>query len=193
MSPAVAPPSPPQSASVLEFKGSRLGMSLEQWRSEPFPGAGSAVRPVCSDQGADAQRLGLQAPAKGAAATEMVCTYAFTGADGSREPVPITGGFYARQASYVFHGGRLGEISFTTSPDAFSAMTARIDAQLGQPRETVRDTAHVRGVAFPRVRMRWSGPAGSVTLIDPAADTTLMKLDYQAAAQASTFEAPAKE
>jgi hypothetical protein len=167
-------------------------MSLDQWRSEPFPGAGIAVRPVCSDQGADAQRLGLQATASGDAASEIVSTYAFTAVDGSRDPVPITGGFYARQARYVFRAGRLSEISFTTSPDAFRAMTARIDAQLGQPHETVRDMAHVRGVSFPRVRMHWSGPAGTVTLVDPVGDTTLMKLDYTASEQARVAAPPTK-
>ncbi len=180
---ATAPP-------VLEFRGSRLGMSLDEWRGAPFPGATTDVRPVCSSDVADPSRLGLQVKASAAHPPGLACTYAFEGPSGPRAPIPISDGFYARRARYVFQDRCLSEISFSTSPNAFDAVVARIDAQMGPAKETTRDTARVFERTLPRVRMRWSGPAGVVTLVDPAG-TGLLAVDY--AARPSPLGVPAAQ
>ena len=167
---------------VLEFKGSPLGMPLAAWRGAPFPGATADVRPVCASDGAGAGRQASPIPTAGANASDLVCTYAFAGPSGLRVPVPIGDGFYARRIRYVFRAGRLSEISFMTSPNAFDAMVARVDAQIGPARQTTRDTARVFDRTLPRVRMRWPSPAGVVTLVDPAAQTGLIAMDYAAVA-----------
>ena len=155
-------------------------MPLAEWRSAPFPGATQGVRPVCFPDTADAVRQGLRIATAGGSAPELACNYAFAGSGGPRVPVPIGDGFYARQARYGFRDSRLSEISFTTSPDAFDAVVARVNAQLGPSTTTVRDTVRVLDRTLPQVRMRWSGPAGVVTLVDPAAQTGLMTVDYAA-------------
>ena len=118
-----------------------------------------------------------------------MCTYAFAGPSGPRAPVPIDGGFYARRTRYVFRDGRLSEIGFMTSPNAFDAVVARIDAQIGPAQQTRRDTVRVFGRTLPRVRMRSSGSAGAVTLVNPAA-TGVLTVDYAAGTAQSGGSAP---
>ena len=185
LAPAFIATPPPATPPVLEFKGSRLGMSLAAWRSAPFPGVTpTPVRPVCSDDDpAHAGRLGLLVSATDRTASQVVCTYAFTGLGGPREPVPISDGLFARAIRYTFRGGRLAEISYLASPNAFDALVARIDAQMGPSTSTTRDALRMRSAAWlPRVRMRWLGRAGTVTLTDPVADTGMMAVDYAAPA-----------
>ncbi len=90
--------------------------------------------------------------------------------------MPISDGCYAPRARYVFRNGRLSEISFATSPDAFDAVVAGVDAQLEPANSTTHDTVRVFDRTLPRVRMGWSGPAGVVTLVNPA-QTGLMTAD----------------
>ncbi len=59
-------------------------------------------------------------------------------------------------------------------------MVARIDAQMGPAKATTWDTARILELTLLRARTRWTGPAGTVTLTDPAADSGLMALDYAA-------------
>jgi hypothetical protein len=154
------------SAEHLEFKGATLGMTLAAWKASPFPGKGF-VRPVCSGDAGSGQ-AGITLSAAERSERARVCTYAYAGPGGPRAEVPIGTGLFARKVRYIFRDDRLAAISYRTTPDAFDAIVARIDAQIGHRSEVTRDQVRVQdGVILPRVRMRWNSAAGDVVLTDP--------------------------
>ena len=166
---ALAPAAAP---SQLEFKGATLGMTLTDWKASPYPGVGR-IGPVCSGE-AGAAAAGIVISAAERSEGALVCTYAYADPGGLRAEVPIGNGLFARRVRYVFRDGRLVAISYRASPDAFDAVVARVDAQLGHPSQMRRDQIRFSdGAVWPRVRMRWSSPAGVVVLTDPEASGRL--------------------
>ena len=158
----------PNPSGPFDFTGARLGAGLDQWRSQPFPGrTDPRVRPVCStDAGAGA--AGLKPTASDLKAGAVVCGWfarygAYLLPEGLR-PAPDR---RPVQVRYVFVGGRLAQIRYHASKDAFDKMTARFKAAYGQPHAVVRDSIPTELGRMDRVRMSWSSPSGSVTLTDP--------------------------
>lgn len=81
--------------------------------------------------------------------------------------LPLGGGYFARDLTYRFLGGRLAQIRFSSSIDAFSWVTARLKKDDGQPSAIRRDTAHVQGVDLPHVLMTWKNGRSTIALSDP--------------------------
>ena len=163
---ALTGPARPASDTQLEFKGAALDMTLAAWNTSPFPGAGER-RAVCSD-GPDAHAVGIALSADERREGALVCTYTFADRGGPRAEVPIGDGLLARRVRYVFKDGRLVSIGYRASPDAFDAIVARVDSQLGRAAQIARDRVRLDdGSVVARVRMRWAGPAGVVALTDP--------------------------
>lgn len=162
---AAAAPSQP-----LEFQGVALGTPLQAWLQRPLDDPGRpGLRAVC------------RRSAGAAAAT--VCRYVGRyGAVTVGESFPLAGRYRARDVAYRFVGGRLAEVDFSTSADAFNLMMARLKQRYGQPAQVVRGTAsYGHGVRLPRVRVVWRLPAGEVELTDPSADPGRMAVRLRGA------------
>lgn len=148
---------------VLEFHGVALGTSLDDWRQKPFADPSHpGVTQACSRSSGPP------------AAT--VCQYIGRyGAYTVAESFPLFGRYQAKGVKYRFVSGRLSEIDFSTSVEAFGQLMKRLKTRYGAPRQTVRDTAsYRRGIHLPRTRVRWRLPAGMVELVDPSQDPGLL-------------------
>lgn len=114
--PAWAAPAP----SGLDFLGARLGMTLKDWRAVPLPpGAGDAAA-ICTDQDKTVRIPGYALSARDVRDGVVVCSYrARFGQDVLNHPVQIDPNFHANRLAYVFRRGRLDEMRFTASVDAY--------------------------------------------------------------------------
>jgi hypothetical protein len=161
---------PPQ-AQPLEFKGAELGMTLADWKAQPFPGhAQTAVSPVCSDD-PKAARLDMAITPAETQAGVVACTYVYGPAngDGPRHPVPMDDRLTADHVLYKFRDGRLISIRYLVTIDAFDDIVARLDALTGAHGTVQRDLMKAgSGAKLARVRMDWTTPMGRIELSDPA-------------------------
>lgn len=169
-----APPAQPPAqtpSQQLEFKGAELGMTLADWKAQPFPGhAQAAVSPVCSDD-PKAARLDMAISPAEKQAGVIACTYIYGPADGDgpRHPVPMDDHLTADHVLYKFHDGRLVSIRYLVTVDAFDDIVARLDALTGAHATLRRDQIKAElGEKLPRVRMSWRTTHGEVELSDPA-------------------------
>jgi hypothetical protein len=143
--PPPAPPSPPAAV-----------------QAQPF-GLGQAR--IGMDLAAFRARAGIACSA-GKALAVTVC----------RGPDLALGGkYFAREPTYRFLNGRLAQIRFHSSIDAFSWVTARLKKDDGQPSAIRRDTVRLQGVDLPHVLMTWKNGRSTITLNDPV--ETISQLD----------------
>jgi hypothetical protein len=168
---------------ALGFDNAELGMSLAAWRSAAPPtGDEAAARPFCSDDPSASGRQGLPWQPASLARNEVVCTYAdLLGRYAMPQTVPLDETFHATGIKYCFTDGRLDEISFTTTVDAFDNVLALVDRELGHT-----GTMTVGAIRTPlgkmrQVSVRWSAPGGDVQLIDPVKPYTVLQVSFDAA------------
>jgi hypothetical protein len=81
--------------------------------------------------------------------------------------LPLGGKYFAREPTYRFLNGRLAQIRFHSSIDAFSWVTARLKKDDGQPSAIRRDTVRLQGVELPHVAMTWKNGRSTIALNDP--------------------------
>lgn len=164
----------------LAQSGARLGMSLDDWRSLPdrlWPS--SHVVPSCVP---DSGSTGLSQGATSSPAGVLECSYrARDGKTLYQQSFPLFGSFVARAPSFAFVDGRLSQIRFRTSVDAFSRLDAWFTRQLGPPVQTMRDDVRFgQGFTFPRVRRHWRRGDVDVWLIDPSRRPDQLAVRYGA-------------
>lgn len=82
--------------------------------------------------------------------------------------LPLGGGYFARDLDYRFLDGRLVQIRFRSSVDAFSWVTARLKKDDGQPTAIARDELAHSGKRLPHVTMTWKNGRSTIALSDPA-------------------------
>jgi len=160
----------PASGGPFAFTGAHLGMSLQSWRAMAFPGRHDPrATPACSsDPGLSAEAELAPTPAQRRAGA-LVCGYVarfgrYTLPQGIR-PGPGRAPVMVR---YVFLNGRLSQIRYRASRDAFDKVTARLKAAYGPPRAVLRDEMKTEIGDIDRVHMTWTSPSGSTVLTDPA-------------------------
>jgi len=165
---------------LLAVNGAQLGMTLEAWQLLPR-GSDSRVNPACFVSA----RLpsGLPRTVTAPSASTLVCSYvARYGKTVLPQSFPLTATFQARSPSYVFVGGRLSQIVFRTSVDAFNALDALFTARFGPPAQTIRDNAALgHGVTVPRVRREWRNAAEDLWVVDPASSLDQLTVRYSLA------------
>lgn len=89
----------------------------------------------------------------------------------------LGGGYFARDLTYCFVDGRLAQIRFRSSIDAFSWVTAQLKKDDGQPSAIKRDTAVFNsGVRLPHVLMTWKNGRSTITLNDPVQSLTQLSV-----------------
>lgn len=159
------------------FKGARLGMSVDHWKTlAPPEGSDLQTRTVCSNQ-PGAAAAGVRVSASEAAAGVVACTYATRdGAEVVPQPIGLATGETATDVSFRFRHGRLDEIRFQTPVGGYNDMVQNLTADYGAP-DINRPDGDVS--SDQPVRVTWRTPDGTVTLAIPGDDTTEMSVRYR--------------
>jgi hypothetical protein len=153
----------------MAFKGARIGMTLDQWRSAPYPGTGGDhPASVCSPGGGAG--FGSAARQSSTASPAVICAYVDrVGDETLPQSFALTKTYLARRPTYDFVAGRLETIEFHASIDAFDDVMAMFDETYGPATETVRDLVRdAFGGDRPRVQKIWRLPAGDIRVTDPS-------------------------
>ena len=160
----------------MAFKGVQLGMSLDAWKSVPFPGLSPGrVLPVCSDRPGAAS--GLLSTSSAQKAGVVVCAYfSQYGRFTLPEPVALGPRIQAKRLRFTFQAHRLASIEYQTSTDRYDDLTARLNALYGPPTTLIRETIKTEAGPFARVRQTWKSPQGQIELIDPVQPYTDLSL-----------------
>ncbi|MGH6964884.1 MAG: hypothetical protein ACREE0_10390 [Phenylobacterium sp.] len=159
--PALASPDPAHPD--LSFQGATLGMSLDAWRALPPPdGPATTSTAICS-AGAAAS------PAK-PADRAVDCVYRRTYGRFALQPaVTLPDGRRVTDIRYSFRDGRLAQIAYRLSVDAYESTVARLDARFGSASRVLRDTVRTPDGRLARVTRTWTAPGGVAQLVDPVA------------------------
>jgi hypothetical protein len=107
----------------------------------------------------------------------------------SAPPQPLGGGYEARNLTYRFVDGQLARISFRTSVDGFSWVTARLDGRYGRPDSILRDDIQAEALDIPHVQDTWRNGRSTIVLDDPTGDLRTLRVTYSLDALASALPA----
>jgi hypothetical protein len=155
---SAAAPAKGATSPFVTLNAARLGMSLQAWRALPPAGAAPGAPPSCAAQ---------------PSARIVTCTYASkVGRYVLPNAVPLDRTYQATDIRYVFDGGRLSEVAFRSSVDAYNDLTAVLDKDYGPPTRTAQDQVRSEIGPLRRVRQAWTTPTAQVLLVDPSADPT---------------------
>jgi hypothetical protein len=118
---AMSPASAASPRPALEFQGARLGMSLKDWQAVPVPlGAGPDAIPVCTDREPSLHITSYPLSAREVRTGVVLCSYkARFGHDVLTHSIDVDRNFSAQSVAYVFRRGRLDQIRFVASTDAY--------------------------------------------------------------------------
>lgn len=156
-------------ANPLGVNGARLGMTFQAWKALP-PEAGSMsnVTASCADhpRPSGLVRPVVLSPSPG----DLICSYvAIYGQTVLQQSFPLTTAYLARRPAYAFVDGRLSQIQFHASINAFSDLDALATARFGAPVRTLRDTVDMgHGLKVARVRREWRHARQDVWIVDPS-------------------------
>ena len=180
---AAPPPVAAQSAGPLSFDGAHLGMTLGEWRAlAPPPGVGPTAAADCGPGIVAALR---EARVTTTASTgQTVCAYdARFGDDVLLHSAKLDDHYRIDALRYRFTDGRLSEVDFTASVDAYNDIVARLTHDYGQPTSTVRDFTRIADGRFAEVRQTWRADGGVVTLTDPTSNPLRLSVRIAQGAQ----------
>jgi hypothetical protein len=167
-SPALASSDHPQPD--LSFQGATLGMTLDAWRALPPPdGPTTMSKAACSTGAATSPAT----PVHGA----IECVYRRTYGRFALQPaVTLPDGRRVTDIRYSFRNGRLVQITYRLSVDAYESTVARLDARFGSASQVIRDTVRTRDGRLARVTRTWTSPKGAAQLVDPVAPYAQMEV-----------------
>jgi hypothetical protein len=174
---------PPLAPAVwYDFKGARLGMTVEEWKRLPSPAKPEnltrfglppqMITPICQgDPGAD--KLILFRTSGEKAAGVVLCQYAYPTSVGrsyqswSTARVSI-GQYTADQVIYKFLDGQLYEISITGHINLLTDIMDGLTAKFGDPTKVISDTTQNKmGATFPHTIKSWVNPVAMITVEAP--------------------------
>lgn len=182
---ASAPPKKAAAPPVYyDFKGAKLGMTIDEWKAVPFPGdlqdnkifslkgeSIPVVQPVCQgDTGSD--KLLLFRSSAETAAGVVLCKYGYPRSIGTYQTWSSAflnvAGFGAQDVDFKFLEGRLYEINITLHSNALPHVLDGLVAKFGQPTSVINDTTQNRmGATFPHTVKSWINPVASIRLESP--------------------------
>jgi hypothetical protein len=165
-------------ATPLSFNGAQLGISLAEWRSlAPPPGAGPDALPSCTD---DPHVSTIAPNPLGATRRDSnVVTCAYVDRFGQMalpHAVRLDAAYSVDDLRYRFDHGRLVEIRFRASIDAFSDVMAMLKRQRGPPTATIRDEVRTPNGRSARVTEMWRTAGGAIMLVDPSDSLTQLEV-----------------
>ncbi|HEY1562084.1 MAG TPA: hypothetical protein VGF71_14555 [Caulobacteraceae bacterium] len=162
------------------FKGARLGITVEGWRSlAPPPGIGPDSLPVCSNELRTEKWAGLRLSATEAASGVVACTYASRfGHTVLPHSVTLDTGETVSDLAFLFSRDRLTEIRFEVPVAAYDTVSSRLTSDYGRPRRQFGRAPVGSAGAAPRIRETWRAPQGWVMLTNPSEDPTQASVRY---------------
>jgi hypothetical protein len=195
--PAVSHAAPARPAVYYDFKGARLGMSLNEWRALSVPArvsniAGSsiqagAVRSVCmGDPDAGSSVFGFRSNAE-TKANVVICGYSYPETIGTYTSwmpasIPI-GEFSASDVEYKFLDGALYEISITGNEALIDEVMSGLRAKWGEPTTVVNDTTQNKaGATFPHTVKTWVNPVALIRVEAPFTRIDNLNVTYDTTA-----------
>ena len=174
------------------FDGATLGMSISDWKAlSPPAGVGPDAAPTCVPVTGTGQLPGRPLSAISRPTDEEACAYdSRFGRDVLPHSIQLDARYRASGLRYLFVAGRLDEIDFDASVDAYSDVMAMLKQDFGAPTRTVRDSVRTSMGPFPRVRQTWRTPGGDISLVDPALDPVQLSVRFVAAGRPMTQNLP---
>jgi DNA-binding MarR family transcriptional regulator len=101
----------------------------------------------------------------------------------------LPGHLQVRELQYDFVGGRLARITLRASADAYDTLVARGAALYGAQPMIHRGTIRLGAHDLPSVEARWTSPASSMRITDPADRGVNLKVAIQAGPAAASAQA----
>jgi hypothetical protein len=177
---------------AASFDGAALGMSISDWKAlSPPAGVGSDAAPTCVPVTGTGHLPGPPLSAVSRPTDEEACAYdSRFGHDVLPHSIRLDARYRASGLRYLFVAGRLDEIDFDASVDAYSDVMAMLKQDFGAPTRTVRDSVRTSMGPFPRVRQTWRTPGGDINLVDPALDPVQLSVRFTAVGQPTTRGPP---
>jgi hypothetical protein len=144
-------PSAPANAPIdIGFQQSILGETRQAWREGPGRLASCARGP--------AQDRALE------------CTLS---------PTPLGGKYLARDLTFTFTSGRLTQIRFLASIDAYDRVRAGLDEAYGPPTSLEFDTIKIiHSIVTPHVAASWRRGPALIIIHDPETDGVSLSVTY---------------
>lgn len=201
-------PAPATPALYYDFKGAKLGITLEEWKALPFPGNPPSSSPlsrnapppvvsaVCAgDPGSEKAHL-YQSNAEAAAGVTL-CQYGYIlklrTLEAWNSAYIDMGHYQTNDIIYKFLDGRLYEISITGHDNLAGEMVSGLTAKFGPPTSVVNDTTQNRlGASFPHTVKTWKNPAAMVRLETPFSKIDNVNVTYRTAEGAARVNAAEK-
>jgi hypothetical protein len=181
---------------LYDFKGAKLGMTLEEWRALPSPAilGGATVpesdrsRPVCKyDPNNTGEYAAMYLSMKGDDAAHVVpCKYGFLHVIEGHNmwtdaQIPI-GDSMATDVEYRFVDGKLYQILVWVDTSALQNVMDGLTAKWGQPSSVVNDTVPNKlGMSLPHTIKIWQNPAASIRLETPFSRIDNLMVTYESA------------
>jgi hypothetical protein len=187
-----APEAPKAPPVYYEFKGARLGMTIDEWKAVPIPATyessyfkGGPTKVWCStDTGADGKPVsGFYMSSRWREAGVVQCKYArmeMIGSYGmlSSSSVKI-GDRITKDVTYNFLDGKLFLIDIDAASalldDVMDGLTAKWGKQTSEINDTTQNKA---GAAFPHTVKVWMNPAATIRVEAPYSRIDDMNVTY---------------
>jgi hypothetical protein len=167
----------------LPLEGAAFGMSVAAWKALPVPAsAGPTAVPACWANDKAVTIPGYRLSAEDRRTDLVTCTYVSRfGHDVLPHSVVLDQRYRATGLRFLFAQGRLAEVEFRASIDAYNDVTAMLYRRFGEPTQAQRHVVALPSGPSVHVRETWSGPYGRVTLTDPSADRTQLGVNLRLA------------
>ena len=92
--------------------------------------------------------------------------------------------YRASDLRYLFVRGRLTQVQFKASIDAYNDVTTMLEHQYGPPTRTTQEQAHGPDGRFARVIETWWSPLGQIVLTDPSDQRTELQVSLSSCGDA---------
>ncbi len=196
--PAAKPAAKAAPAVYYDFKGARLGMTLDEWKAVTPPLSTSAAsfggkddgpeRIWCSnDKMPDGKEITGEFYLSDAeqALGVVACKYARLTGSGSYHFLTSSyvkiGEYISNDVDYKFLDGKLYEINITGSDNLLSDIMDGLTSKFGQPTTSVNDTTQNKaGATFPHTEKTWLNPVASIHLETPYTKINNLNVTYMA-------------
>jgi hypothetical protein len=188
--PAAKPVPKPQPAPIpavwYDFKGARLGMTMDEWRALPVPATAMPVESppqiICSNEPANKDKIGLHIYQSdddekiGVVECQYFAKQQYLGLRSAYLKVGDGG---SDDISYKFLDGKLYSINIQSSDNLLSGILDGLSAKFGPPTSVVNDTTQNKaGATFPHTVKLWENPVAMIRLETPYTKIDNMDVTY---------------
>ena len=184
--PALKPQPAPVPAVWYDFKGARLGMTMDEWRAVAPPALAMPVEAppqiICSNEPDNKDKIGLHIYQSdddrkiGVVECQYFVERQYIGLRSAYLKVGDGG---SEDISYKFLDGKLYSIVILSSDNLLSGIVEGLNAKFGPPTSVVNDTTQNKaGATFPHAVKLWENPVAIIRLEAPYSKIDNMSVTY---------------